>query len=501
MSEKKYVGYIQILLPAISVVLILLLYLFTNSAFIKCANVQCQKFDGSLVSQVKPSVKLSEASNNINALKEDIGKQTKSYADKNSAKTEIEGNLADANKQLREEQLKQANAVIANDNNSTVYEKNANALKMRVLVFTEEAKLAGNNTNTALGELKTKQDALKETVNNISSRYTKRLYWLFFSALVLVFTVIGIVISLKVLMLLPKEKSHWVSVAILLGFAFYIILVVLDLNYISLTESFYQTSLIDNGDISLRWLSITNSTVFPVIVFFAFAGGAIIYMSKNPNQTEFEELEYKKNIYEINNTLLSLENLEIVSPPITSPPITSPPITSPPITSPPDAIEDEKTTLNEKLIELKAALAERLKKPVDFQEILRNYSKMILYVGSVLIFAGLTRMKILGEWHQLFTAPEFTSGLASFFNSMVAVQGAFFSMLLTGLYLPMAYSIPPSQGTPDGISETFSEQGFFATIKAYAPRFVALMLPFVSGYLSDLFNFITDSQASGQTVQ
>lgn len=463
-------NYLHIALPAIAVALMLFFYFITNTAFVKCGGFTCRGVDQKLVSRVSSPLNLNDAANKIGNINTEIGTQTNSYKEVSNVLLQKQGNLLKTQAELDKALLNQATAVAAGTN-SAAYESNIKALEIRVNVDTKAVNLAGTNANSTLAELKAKHDELKATSDNISARYTKRLFWLFLSAIVFGFTVIGIGVSIKTLTLLrSNHKAIWILVSIGASLLVYIIILIVDFKEVTITESLFKDSMIDNGDISATLLSITNSLVFPVIVFFAIAAGAIIYSVKRPKFTQTELNNCSAEIDEIKTDLDELKSLS-----------DSPP----PIFSPPEAIESRKTELENKLAELRSKLADKLKTTVEFQEELRNYSKLILYVGSVLIFAGLTRINILNEWHQLFVAPEYTNALSSFFKGLIAVQGGFYSMLLAGLYLPMAFAFPPKEDSPND---------FTTILKTYIPRFIALILPFFSGTFAQFFNFIGDIQ-------
>ncbi|MCD9187542.1 MAG: hypothetical protein LUM44_14075 [Pyrinomonadaceae bacterium] len=479
MSENTNLTKMQIVLPALSVVLLVSIYIVCQLLFMDCADGNCQSVNGKLLSEVSNPVNLSEAEKNINGKKAEITKLKEKYGksqEEQQKKIEEETTnyllMGNEQKMLADEQFKNP------DLDANKHMTNINGYTAKIAAVNKEVNLAQTNTDTALNDLNAKTTELKQLREQISKRYSSRVNWLFLSAFVFGFTVIGIVISIRIIGRLGEPlSSKWLVLTGSIAVICFIVISLLGEKLMSISSSLLESSLFTNGDLSPFWLAVTNAVVFPVIVFFTSASCAVIYLVKKSTvtQTGLDELKERKRV--IDETIDEIENLPVVSPPD------------------PDN-EKKKSALDTKLTELLAKYSEMTKTAEQFYKDLRGEAKLILYVGSALLFAGLVRMQLIASWHVLFISKDFSDVLSPFQTTVTAVQGGFYSILLAALYFPMVYSIPPKPDSPDGIDETLNEKGVLQVLKEYAPRLIALSSPFLAGPVADLVKYLTGTAGS-----
>lgn len=479
MSKLSNKAKMQILLPALSVVLMSGIYFVFDNLFIECKINGCQSIDGKLLSVVEKPLALSNINEHINAKKSEIGNLKNKYNEALKEQKTIEAEAANTQlllgnqqKQLADEQLKSPKL------DANVHQANINAYTAKLTVQNKEANLAQAKTNSALGEVTAEENALKNTAGQISARYSKRIFWLFLSAFVLGFTIIGIGVSANIILRLEKSLRFkwliWTSVA---AFVCFFSILLANEYLLSISNPLFAPTLYTNGDLARYSLLVTNACVFPVIIFFASASCAVNYLVNHPKYTSEELLEIKRvqtETVETTDKLAPLNNIEKPTP----------------------EEEAEKSELESGLTALRTKFAVMCKSSVQFHEELRNDAKMILYVGSALLFAGLTRMNVIFDWHLLFVGKDFSVALTPFLQSVVAAQAGFYSILLAVLYFPMVYAIPPKPDVPDGIEATLDEAGFLQTIKEYMPRLIAICSPFLVGPISDLIKQLVGTQSN-----
>lgn len=132
----------------------------------------------------------------------------------------------------------------------------------------------------------------------------------------------------------------------------------------------------------------------------------------------------------------------------------------------------------------------------DFTNEKRNI-KAILYVGALMLFVGVMRMKLGFDWHLLFVSSDvndvFYKAAAEFYKTPIAVQAGFYTILLMLIYLPVAYAISEKEPKPaDGQNSKNFLQNLGIPVTAEAVfKVIAVLMPALAapliGLLKTLF--------------
>jgi len=127
-----------------------------------------------------------------------------------------------------------------------------------------------------------------------------------------------------------------------------------------------------------------------------------------------------------------------------------------------------------------------------------GYLKVILYVGTFLLIAGVLRMSALSQWTLSYISPNAVEAAQSFSNSVVAVAGGFNTLILAAVYLPAAYilqrrarlAVIESPLKPEEREQKLKEKGLTFSFRESLPRVVAMLGPLLAGPIGDLFKNI-----------
>lgn len=124
----------------------------------------------------------------------------------------------------------------------------------------------------------------------------------------------------------------------------------------------------------------------------------------------------------------------------------------------------------------------------------REYIKIVLYVGALMLFVGMLRVKLLADWHLIFIsldpANAYYKILADFFTSSITVQAGFYTILLAVIYLPVAYAISVKTSS-DVTTNEVKENGWWSVSFAeLLPRIFAIISPVLAGPIVTLFNYL-----------
>jgi hypothetical protein len=119
---------------------------------------------------------------------------------------------------------------------------------------------------------------------------------------------------------------------------------------------------------------------------------------------------------------------------------------------------------------------------------LRNL-RIVLYAATLLLVTGTLRMQVSMEWVLSFLNPQDAEVVAGLTSTVVSIQGAFYSVMLAGIYLPSVYILRARAGgliadahVPEEAKKQARESsapGISAT--TLLPRLAALMGPLLAG--------------------
>ena len=110
-------------------------------------------------------------------------------------------------------------------------------------------------------------------------------------------------------------------------------------------------------------------------------------------------------------------------------------------------------------------------------------SKILLYVGMILLLVGMARLEITTQWVASYYPTEIAKTLNNFGTYSLAVQGGFFTLLLAVVYLPMGFVLQEKARLVETDEKKLSDQGFVADYKAIIARLVAILAPLLAGTL------------------
>jgi hypothetical protein len=128
----------------------------------------------------------------------------------------------------------------------------------------------------------------------------------------------------------------------------------------------------------------------------------------------------------------------------------------------------------------------------------RNYLRLILYAGTIVMVVGIVRMRALLTWVQSFvTQAGLQVSVDEFSKIMISFQGVLYSLLLVAVYLSArqiiterARSLPIKSADAANRQAKLDAAGFGpaaeSTYKDYLPKVAAILAPLFAGPLMDL---------------
>lgn len=121
----------------------------------------------------------------------------------------------------------------------------------------------------------------------------------------------------------------------------------------------------------------------------------------------------------------------------------------------------------------------------------RLFAKTILYVGAAMLFVSMLRMDLMFDWHLNYVADHLRDGLSKFFSSVLAVQAAFYTILLGIVYLPFASLPKKGDAAKEKAGEPTAGGKMFAILPDPLPKLLAIISPFLAGPIAELVKFFT----------
>lgn len=428
--------------PLIVVVFLVAVYAVSDFSFIQCkAFVQCSEIDGTAVSQIDEKVVHLD---NVNTVLTDklTAYNTKAVRvkDKEGEIEETQVNVDKKAQEIKDTLSKDANA------NVSVLTNEKTKLESTVKTKREEA-------NTLTSDREKSNSEIAGVRNQVSARYSSRLLWVFLTAVFFVLCVAAIIVSRSVIkdsITDAGSQNKWQLLTIIgaIAFALTVSLPVFlrtKSNYMSIVLPMHEKSIGGNGDISIDVINFINAFGFAATIFLLVASCSIIASVQRKKQLVAE------GDAKASETSADLPN-ETANP------------SAPAQTDP---FQTQKTN-----------------------------ARMILYIGGLMLFVGMLRVKLVSDWHLIFVSTDpnnpYYKLLAEFFKSSLAVQAGFYTIILAAIYLPVMYVIQSKDGAPAAKKE---EQKTGAGVFSFAevlPRLIAIISPFLAGPLLDLLKYFTN---------
>jgi hypothetical protein len=149
-------------------------------------------------------------------------------------------------------------------------------------------------------------------------------------------------------------------------------------------------------------------------------------------------------------------------------------------------------------------------KKLEEYAVLFRYLRTIMYVGAVMLFVGILRLSALLDWHKLFVTAESQSLIKIYADTMLSIQGTFYTLQLAAIYLPAAYiireaanlvsfrdvedaaiKIPGTQNffTNEDKTALLTEKKLVFNLTDFITRIAAILSPLVAGPIKTLLGY------------
>lgn len=120
--------------------------------------------------------------------------------------------------------------------------------------------------------------------------------------------------------------------------------------------------------------------------------------------------------------------------------------------------------------------------------------RYILYVGAVMLVIGVFRLSVMLNWAASFFAPEGAEAktVAGLNSSIITLQGSFYTLMLTALYLPAALLLRyrarqlATAQPPEEQESWLQKHGLTLSFTDYLPRILAILGPLMAGPIGEL---------------
>ncbi len=142
-----------------------------------------------------------------------------------------------------------------------------------------------------------------------------------------------------------------------------------------------------------------------------------------------------------------------------------------------------------------AELAQRL----DTLETTATWLRIILYVLTASLVAGVLRLSATLSWIEAFLAPGDVAAFAGLRTTLPAMVGAYYSLMLAGMYLPAAYIIRErarvaiaAAPVPEATREkAYARPEFSLTPGSALPRIAVMLGPVLAGPIGEFVKGLT----------
>ena len=456
--------------PLIVVVFLIAVYAVSDYSFIQCSAFfsKCRNIDTGIISQIDEKVVHLQNANAVLANKI-TAFETKSsrVKDKEREIEETQLSIDGKTKEIRDAQ--------AADGNANVSVLNGEKTKLEAIVKTKR-----EEANTLVADREKANTEIAAVRNQVSARYSSRLLWVFLTAVFFVLCVAAILVSQSVIRDSIREKGRqqrwlfWTTLGAISFGLFVSIPVFLrdsypalkDSNYMSIVLPMYEKSFGGNGDLSLDVINFINAFGFAATIFILAASCSII-----------ASVQKKKQAIASEN---AVDNAEAAAKADAA-----------------KAVEKAAAEANVAKPVEKANLeadAPAPEAPETFENQKSN-ARIILYIGGLMLFVGMLRVKLIGDWHLAFVSSDpanpYYKLLAEFLKSSLAVQAGFYTIILAAIYLPVVYVIQ-SKDVPAEAKKEDKTGWIGISFAEVLPRLIAIISPFLAGPLLDFLKYFTN---------
>ena len=442
------------LIPLFLIVAVACLYLLSIWLLVQCPFGGCSTIDTRLIAEIDQNrnVSLANVANTLKKKSDVLDAETEVLKRRTKVQREKEADIANTEDRIVEKYHEIANLRTANQTTDVNAQlANVNALRSDVNSQSAELEILKTSANRAIQNQNTAVKDLVAAGDQVSSRYSSRLFWLF---------VVGVFFSLSIAITIycghvihsafkSYGRAKWLwALALVVGLLLFLIGLLFPQFFTPFTRPLFDQSIFANGDVPSFAVVFSNSTWFVSIVMAVAASCTIIYVSEK-NRDDYDQ--WLKREQKLNTAMA----------------------------------QDDKageSKWKSELEKLPAAASS------DRYQLRKRRARIILYIGSGMLFAGLLQLKILSNWHLLFVDAQSRDLLGRFLQDYLTVLAGFFTIILASIYVPMAYFLP---NEPD-LQESLEDKGFITTFNDFAPRIVAVLLPLlapaVGGFLKNFFH-------------
>ena len=377
--------------------------------------------------------------------------------------------------------------------NSTDSSKCEGANPVNETAVTRDTRDDKSKLDQQLSQLKARRDLLVQERDNyrnellsyrsqLGSRYSKRMVWVFLSALIAALCLICVVLTTVIAYRCFYETQNGVMFGLtppkgvkteafntLIWFvvtfiAASIAVFVIGLSdYLKIVEEMIKKTVVQGEDVPLEIISISILMIFFACVFLVSATCTVLYAV-----TETEE-SLTKERKDLLVAELSAKALK------------------------------EGSTVEEraKLAELEKTNTKEPQEKLDEYSSYMRSLKIVLYIGTLMLLIGMVRSYALTDWHLAFVSTEqdgsFAKVLDGFSKFSQAVQGGFYTLLLAVVYLPAVFLIRNKARDqmgklptpPVDKDDALEKQGFIFSYAEIVPRFLLIIAPLLVGSFGD----------------
>jgi hypothetical protein len=457
--------------PMIVVVFLVAIYAVTDYSLIQCNFfIKCSSIESVFISQIDEKVVHLSNVRGVLANKITVYEtRSNRVKDKEREIEETQANVDDKAREVRE--------TLAADANANVTALTVEKTKLEGVVKTKR-----EEANTLVADREKANTEIAAVRNQVSVRYSSRLLWVFLTAVFFVLCVAAIIVSRSVIKdSIPDEarRKRWLLCTTIgaMAFALAISLPVFlrnnypsmqNSNYMSIVLPMYEKSFGGNGDLSLDVINFINAFGFAATIFILAASCSIIASVQKKKQVIASESAVEKAEAEaLEDAAKTAEKVALTEESLTS----GLPVTLKRSTPQPAA-------------------------EVETYEKQKTNARIILYIGGLMLFVGMLRVKLIGDWHLAFVSSDpnnpYYKLLAEFLKSSLAVQAGFYTIILAAIYLPVVYVIQSRDVPPETKKEEARTGWSGFSLADVLPRLIAIISPFLAGPLLDFLKYFTN---------
>jgi cytochrome b561 len=126
-----------------------------------------------------------------------------------------------------------------------------------------------------------------------------------------------------------------------------------------------------------------------------------------------------------------------------------------------------------------------------------NRLQLILYVGTIMLVVGVLLIRSMYQWSLAFILrdEQAIKVAESFYSSLLATEGGFFTLILAAVYLPAALILRSHANSLNGLPEQNADREKLLTdynltfsFTESLPRLLAILGPLLAGPVGELFS-------------